>query len=107
MNDDIQLKNWNLFGYEVRPDYTMYIYPAHVWATNRILHTMISRELIQHNQQKNKGMVTSMFRDLRHIQRMHGISALYNGFTAYTINHLLNNTEFFGDPDQEFADPKG
>ncbi len=52
-------------------------------------------------------MVTSMFRDLRHIQRMHGISALYNGFTAYTINHLLNNTEFFGDPDQEFADPKG
>ncbi len=99
MNDDIQFKNWNLFGYDVRPDYTMYIYPVHVWSTNRMLHTMISRELIQHNQQKNKGIVSSMFRDLRHIQRMHGISALFNGFTAYTINHLLNNTEFFGDPD--------
>ena len=48
-----------------------------------------------------------MFRDLRHIQRIYGISAVFNGFTAYTINNLLNNTEFFGDPDQEFADPKG
>ena len=48
-----------------------------------------------------------MFRDFRHIQKIYGASAFLNGLTAYTINHLLNNTEFFGDPDQEYADSKG
>lgn len=43
--EDLVFRKWKLLGYELRPDYTLYIYPVHVWATNRILHTMISRDL--------------------------------------------------------------
>ena len=38
---------------------------------------------------------------------MYGPMAFFYGLTPYVVNHLLNNIEPFGDPDQEFADPKG
>lgn len=33
--------------------------------------------------------------------------AFFNGLLPYTFNHVLNNWEIFGDPDQEYDDPRG
>jgi len=38
---------------------------------------------------------------------LHGPLALFSGLVPYTLNHLLNNSEIFGDPDAEYTDPKG
>lgn len=104
--DDILYKKWRFLGYDLRPDYTLYIYPIHVWATNRMLHTMIARDLTYHLKHK-KSLMPSIGRDAQHIYRMHGPLAFFSGITPYLANHLLNNLELFGDPDEEFADARG
>ena len=36
-----------------------------------------------------------------------GAFAFFKGLTPYLINHLLHNVEIFGNPDSEYADPRG
>lgn len=111
IEEEFVFKKWRLLGYDLRPDYTLYIYPVHVWATNRILHTMISRDMEYYKKgagalQRGRSPL-GLFRDVGHITRLYGPAAFFNGITAYTINHVLNNWEIFGDPDAEFKDENG
>ena len=82
--DDVYPVKWRFFGHDLRPDYTFYIYPAHVWATNQILLT-------------RKGVPGYI------LQR----NGLLSGLFAYSTNFILNNWELFGDPDAEYEDPRG
>jgi hypothetical protein len=104
---DLVFRKWKFLGYDLRPDYTLLIYPIHVWATNRMLHTMIARDFQYYQRNKKGKQPLGLMRDARQILRMHGPLAFFGGITPYLINHLFNNLEIFGDPDSEYADPRG
>jgi hypothetical protein len=68
---------------------------------------MFARDQLLYSQQKGSSTLMSPFRDFQQITRLHGPLALFYGITPYALNHLLNNNEIFGDPDEEYADPRG